>query len=278
MKLAIVTAIPTPYRDPFWNHVAAQPGVDIEVFYCSQGKPDRPWQVTWEQKYQSHNLPSVNLLKWAGTDASAYWVRGLQHALKRGEYDGVVVGGYNHPSMLMTIRSCVRRSQPFFLMCETYRKSSGWKAPIRNHVVGYVCRNAAGGMPTGTLASGYLASYGIDEDRQIRVPNVPDVNRLQHLGDEYRRSRDSIRRELGLPDGDEKVLTFVGRLIAKKRAGAGDPCVRRQRAGGRETCSGGRWSLDEFMPRPVYRVVGSGSRSPAWLLPACRGSPLCGCF
>ncbi len=216
MKLAVVTAIPTPYRDPFWNEVAARPGVELDVFYCAAGKRDRPWELDWEQKFHVRMLPSVNLLGWAGADASAFWVRGLQREISSAGYDAVIVGGYNHPSMLQTIDGCRRRGQPYWLMCETYRRRGGWRGLIKDRLLTSICHRAAGGMPTGTLATEYLQHYGIPKDRLIRVPNVPDVRHLRRLGAELRPRAAEIREQLNLP-ASGPVVTFVGRMIPKKR-------------------------------------------------------------
>ncbi len=217
MRLAVVTSIPTPYRDPFWNEVAAHPDVDLlDVYYCAAGKPDRPWEVNWKREFNSHLLPSYNLLKWAGADRSAYWVKGLQSELKHGGHDAVIIGGYNHPSMLQTIRSCIKRGQPYFLMCETYKRHATWKSFAKDRLMTYFCRHAAGAMPTGNLASEYLRSYGIRDEQLILVPNVPDVRRLRSLTESLRQHGCEIRDQLGLPQASP-VITFVGRMIPKKR-------------------------------------------------------------
>ena len=217
MKLAVVTSIPTPYRDPFWNEVAAHQDITtLDVYYCAAGKPDRPWEVDWPREFDWHVLPSYNLKKWAGADMSAYWVHGLQHELKRGGHDAVIVGGYNHPSMLQTMYGCVRRGQPYFLMSETYRRRKSWKTFVKDCLLSYFCRRAAGGMPTGKLATEYLRSYGISEDRLIPVPNVPDIQRLQNQAQSLRIHGGEVRRRLGLPQ-ESPVMTFVGRMIPRKR-------------------------------------------------------------
>ena len=217
MKLAVVTAIPTPYRDPFWNVVAAHSDVEsLDVYFCAAGKPDRPWTIDWEQKFNAHFLPSYNLMKWVGADSSAYWVSGLQGELARERHDAVIVGGYNHPSMLQTIRGCVGRKQPFFLMCETYKRRSSWKSAIKDRLLNWIFKHVAGGMPTGQLAAEYLRSYGISDDRLVYVPNVPDVVRLGELAESLAKSASEIRAKIGVPV-ECPVLTFVGRMIPKKR-------------------------------------------------------------
>src|SRR5262245_43542651 len=69
LRIAVVTPIPTPYRDPFWNILARMPGIDLTVYYCSQGKADRPWDVDWQHRYRAQVLPGQNLMAWRGPDA-----------------------------------------------------------------------------------------------------------------------------------------------------------------------------------------------------------------
>lgn len=215
MKVAVVTSIPTPYRDPFWNVVAKRDDIDLDVFYCAGGKQDRPWSIDWKCEFRAHALPSYNLLRFAGADASAYWVRGLMSEIRGREFDAVVVGGYNHPSMLQTIRHCARSGRPYFLMCETYRESRGWKAPLRNRLLKYICGRAAGGMPTGRAATDFLIRHGIPRHRLTLMPNVPDIAKLQKQA-AVLRNDERLRERLGLPAAG-RLLIFVGRMIPKKR-------------------------------------------------------------
>ncbi len=212
-----MTSIPTPYRDPFWGEVAQRPEISqLDVYYCAKGKPDRPWVIDWPQDFNAIYLPTINMASWMGADSSAYWVRGLGSAIRNGGYDAVVVGGYNHPAMLAVLRGCQRRKQPYFLMCETYRRRPGWRGRVKDLLIGKICQAAAGGMPTGKLATAYLESYGISRDRMIPVPNVPNVDELARKARDYRENGQLIRESLDIPVSGS-VLTFVGRMIPKKR-------------------------------------------------------------
>ena len=71
-------------------------------------------------------------------------------------------------------------------------------------------------MPTGKLATEYLASYGMPRGRMIQVPNVPDVRGLIQSGVELRVHAQEIRKASGIPP-EGPIATFVGRMIPKKR-------------------------------------------------------------
>src|SRR5688572_22040015 len=120
MKLAVITPIPTPYRDPFWNVVAALPQVDLDVYYCSSGKGDRPWGVSWERTFASEVLPGWNLTSWAGRQASCFLNPTIGHRLRAKRHDALIVSGYNHATMLMAIRFATTQGIPYFLMSESH--------------------------------------------------------------------------------------------------------------------------------------------------------------
>lgn len=218
MKIAVITPIPTPYRDPFWNEFARQPGIDLHVFYCSAGKGDRPWNVDWSHEFKAEVLPGRNLLAWRGCDASCYWNPGIRHRLRTGNFDAILIGGYNHLTMWAAIQYAKRHNVPYFLMCETFERSKprGWRKWIKRPIVRYVVKHARGGLPTGSFATEYLVSHGARPENLVRLPNVPDVVALARQAEELRPLREQIRRSLGIGTGP--VALFVGRLIPKKRA------------------------------------------------------------
>lgn len=220
MKIAVVTPIPTPYRDPFWNELANRPDVDLSVFYCSGGKKDRPWEVDWHLNFHAEVLPGKNLLAWRGQDASCYWNPLITRRLKENKYDALLIGGYNHLTMWAAIRFARRNHIPYFIMCESYDKkheNSGYKKWLKQKLVNYVVGNARAGIPTGKLAAEYLVSYGAKKDDLIFLPNAPDVVSLAKRSNELTAIRSQLRNEYGLGDG--VAALFVGRLIPKKRAG-----------------------------------------------------------
>ncbi len=219
MKVVVLTPIPTPYRDPFWNVVQQQDGVDLHVLYCAAGKSDRPWSTDWSRSYPHEVLPGRNLLAHSGPDASCYWNPSVCRRLSELSPDVLIVGGYNHLTMLSAIHWAIRSATPYYLMSETYYRqvANPVRQLVKQRLVRWVVRHMAGGFPTGRFAADYLARYGADPDRLVIVPNVPDVQRLQSQAGELRERQGAIRRQQGVPD-DRKVVLFVGRLIVKKNA------------------------------------------------------------
>jgi glycosyltransferase involved in cell wall biosynthesis len=217
LRVAVVTPIPTPYRDPFWNELARRPEIDLTVYYCAAGKSDRPWKDDWHREYRSEVLSGWNLLRWRGADASCFWNPTLNRRLADGRFDAILIGGYNHLTMWGALWFAVRRKIPYFLMCESHLRShrAGWKQLLKRPALRWIVRHAAGFLPTGRLATEFLQSYGADAKAMTLLPNVPDVVRLAAEVDRHRDQAD-FPGPAGL--AGRPLVLFVGRLIPKKRA------------------------------------------------------------
>jgi glycosyltransferase involved in cell wall biosynthesis len=217
LRVAVITPIPTPYRDPFWNALAQRSDIDLSVFYCAAGKPDRPWVADWAMAYRNEVLPGRDLARRQQGGHSIYWNPAVRDRLRAGRYDAVVVGGYNHPTLLAAIVEARRQRIPFFMMNESRldQPRRAWKLWLKAWLLRRLLGSAAGGFPTGRKASEYLAHYGIPPERQATVPNAPDVLALQQLATALRVRREEARAGAGLPAG-ASVAVFVGRLIRKK--------------------------------------------------------------
>jgi len=217
MRIGVITPTPTPYRDPFWNEVARQPDVELDVYYCSAGTKDRPWDVSWSLDFRAEVLPGRNLAAWRGMDGYCFWNPGLRRRLRDGRYDALIFGGYNHVTMLSGIRYAIRHRIPYFLMNEVYlaQPRRWWRRVIKGMPLRYIVRNATGFFPTGTLAAEYLEHYGASARDMCPCPNVPDVDAYWRLALELSRERSALRAEAGL--GEEPVVLFVGRLIPLKQ-------------------------------------------------------------
>ncbi len=217
LRVAVVSPIPTPYRDPFWSELAAVPGIALNVYYCASGKDDRPWKGDWRRPVDAEVLPGWNLLRWRGADASCFWNPAIIRRLATGDYDAILIDGYNHLTMIAALVLSAWRNVPFFLMCESHSKSArgGWRRRLKQPLLRWIVKHAAGLLPTGRLAADYLASFGGNRERMTCLPNVPDIAHLETEAARLRSRGDfpGPERFAGRP-----LILFVARLIPKKRA------------------------------------------------------------
>lgn len=55
IRVALVTNIPAPYRLPVYELLAANPEIDLKVYFCSGREPDREWDLG-ESRFEKVNL------------------------------------------------------------------------------------------------------------------------------------------------------------------------------------------------------------------------------
>ena len=208
LRIAVLTPIPTPYRDPFWQRLGDREDIALRVLFCAAGKADRPWTAAWGETLDAWLLPGRNLLGWRAADASCYWNPSYRRELEAFEPDALLVGGYNHLTMHAGMRWARRNGVPFFLMCETWRlRRGGPRAWLRDRVVRSVMERSAGVLTTGQRARRFVAHYAGTSKPCMDLPNVPDVEAIR-----------SAAPVSSAAKGKARVI-FVGRFIPKKRVG-----------------------------------------------------------
>lgn len=215
MKLTVITPIPTPYRDPFWDTLSRHPEIDLTVIYCAATKGDRPWATNKSFHFRHHFPASWNLLGPMGWGSSCYINKGMADLLRQADPDVVFVGGYNHFTMLQAIAFCRRKRIPWMLMSESWKQRGGITGQLKHWTLHYWLQNVRAGLPTGKLASQQLCRLGIPEDRQCLLPNVPDLEAVRRHALEIRENRSAIRTSLGVPPNCRLIL-FAARMIDKK--------------------------------------------------------------
>jgi len=217
MRVAAITAIPTPYRDPFWNVLASQPGIELDVYYCAGGKSDRPWEQSWRMDYHAEVLKGFNSMRMLSLDSACYVNPAIWRRLRDGGYHHLIIGGYNHATMWAAMLYARMSGIPYYLMCETYLEQprSSWRKAVKAPIVRSVVRHATAYLPTGTLASNYLEYYGADPEEFYSLPNTPDVDAQWEKAQQLESQRPTLRKELGL-HSTRPVILFVGRLIPRK--------------------------------------------------------------
>ena len=63
-RVAVVTNIPAPYRVPVYRLLAAEPGLDLRLFFCSERESDRAWDV--DRVQVPHVFLRERVFSWRG--------------------------------------------------------------------------------------------------------------------------------------------------------------------------------------------------------------------
>ena len=214
-RLAVVTDLPTPYRAPLFDAIAARGRVDLHVLYLAQGETGR---ASWRVDCSGH--PHTFLAGGAVTFRARKgpfawkWNVGIGRRLSEIAPDVISVGGWAHPAMHLAMGWARRRGVPYLVTSESHPRRHGLlRARAKAFVAGRAVRGAAGWLPVSSRAQDLLVSLGADPARCRLVPNAPDARRFAAARADVS-ARAATRARLGV--GAEPVTLFVGRLIPAK--------------------------------------------------------------
>ena len=219
IRIAVVFPLPIPYRDRLFELVAADPSVELTIFFCRRSRPGMNW-VPRRLSYPHVFLRNMGVaIEGKRNQLAAYVNPSILRELRRGRFDVIVTSGLAHPTMQLAVLFAMGTGTPYVVWNESHHMRSrrlirpfrSLKEALYRIEVG----RAAAGLITGTYAADYLESFGLSEDRVYRVANTTDVPRMMVAVDRCRGAEAvEERRRLGL-EGKQVVL-FVGRLVGVK--------------------------------------------------------------
>ncbi|MCW2249607.1 glycosyltransferase involved in cell wall biosynthesis [Azospirillum fermentarium] len=227
LRLAYLVSHPIHYQAPLLRMIAAQPDIDLTVFFQSDYllrptvDPDYGVTIDWETDliggFNSVFLPRIG----SGNQFSFFrpWTYGLWRRLVAGRFDALWVHGYarfdNILAMMMGRVLGLR-----ILVRDEVTQDSKARGPIRSglkRLFFQFLRGLCDGFTViGTRNAAYYRQNGIPDQRMFLVPYAVDNAFFQNRSAAAGRQSPDLRRELGL-DMNVPVILFVARLLELKR-------------------------------------------------------------
>ncbi len=217
IRLAYLVTHPIQYQAPLLRRIAAEPGIDLTVFFCSDfslksyfdpcfGKIIA-WDVPLIEGYRYEILPAAGR-----RDRLSFWRPvnyGLARRLSPANFDVLWVHGYNRWFHWSTMAWAKIRGLKVLVRDEATLISTprGGIKQIIKRLFFQVARNLVDGfLAIGTLNAEYYRSYGIAPERIFRVPYAVDNRFFRDKAMSASRQREQLRRELGLEPGRPMIL------------------------------------------------------------------------
>jgi glycosyltransferase involved in cell wall biosynthesis len=214
----VISEIPTPYRLPLFRAIAESGAVDLEVLFCADDQPDRPWSLGSREDFGfKHEVMSgVRIPIRTRRNTFVYELNpSILRRLARRDFDVLVIGGYAVFAEQAAIAYARLARVPYVIHAESHhakpRKPSVRR--LKSAILPFIIKPAAAGLAAGSAAKDYLTSYGLNRDRIRIVPNTIDVVAYREAAANARLRAGAIRAELNLPD---RFVVFAGRLVEAK--------------------------------------------------------------
>lgn len=228
-RLAVVNSHPIQYFAPLYRRLAAEPDIDLTVYFCSRagaeeyedegfGGESFSWDVPLLDGYDHRFLPNTSGVSkpdgfWSLTNPS------IIPTLYRERYDAVWLHGHGYASYLFGLLGGLAAGSAFFMRCETHL---GLDRPplrrmLRQPVMTGFYRLFDACLAIGTRNAEFYRQHGVSQEELFLVPYAVENRRFREGSRSARKSPSQARRTLGLPDPEVPVVLFLSKLIPRKR-------------------------------------------------------------
>jgi glycosyltransferase involved in cell wall biosynthesis len=227
IRLAYCLSHPIQYQEPLLRRIAAEPGIDLTVYYSSDFSTrqyyDRGFgrEVEWEipllSGYKYKILPRVPGTKniYSARPPSTGYLR----AFLRAKHDVVWVHGYHTANALHALIAAKLIGAKTLVRTDSTlldRERSPAKQRARRIFFSGLRRLVDGVLPVGIRNAEYWrAMLGADVP-QFTLPYAVDNGWFAERAAAAAQTREELRAELGLAPG-RKVILFAAKLIERKR-------------------------------------------------------------
>ena len=224
-KLAIITSHPIQYNAPWFRDLAAQPGIDLKVFYLwdfgvkSTVDPGFQQALTWDipllDGYAHEFVPNVSARP--GMDHfNGLQNPGLSARVRAFDPAAVLLLTYNYASTHRFLWTW--RRSPMIFRGDSHRlvPRRGAKQLLLRGALTLLMRRFSAFLYVGQANRRYFLHHGVPESRLFFAPHCVDNARFSGQREETAKAAAAWRTELGIA-ADHAVVLYAGKFEPKKR-------------------------------------------------------------
>jgi glycosyltransferase involved in cell wall biosynthesis len=227
MRLAILASHPIQYQAPLFRALAAIPGLDVEVLFCSRWglqpfvDPGFGQTLAWDvplvggydhrflQNFHPRGGPQgfFNLLN-----------PGAAAGVLRGKYDAVLIHGWAFATNWLCWAASTLRGVPLLLRGESsFVLDPPQGRTIRKRILLSVFfQRVSAFVSIGSQNSAFYRSFGIPDQKIFLAPYSVDNSFFLSGAKKIATRRREVRAAIGVRD-DAPVILFAGKFQRKKR-------------------------------------------------------------
>lgn len=224
VRLAIVSTHPVQYYAPWFRHLAAQPELDLRVYYLWDfGVTEQRdagfgvalrWDLPLLEGYAHEFVPNV------ARDPGTHHPAGIDNPslpTRLAEFTphAVLLMGYHYRSLLRLLRA---PPAPLLLRGDSHDlvPTSRRFATLRRWAQRWLFRKVHAALPVGRANHAYWRARGFAADRLHAAPHCVDNARFAQSAAASEAEAQQLRSSLGLTDAD-RLVVFAGKFEAKKQ-------------------------------------------------------------
>ncbi|HZB94241.1 MAG TPA: glycosyltransferase family 4 protein [Stellaceae bacterium] len=226
-RLAFLSSHPVQYHVPLLRLIAAQPDIELKVFYQSEGalhghldtgfKQIVRWDIPLLDGYEYEFLPAIGRRDLISAQRPASY--GLFSRLRRGRFDALLVNGYarwvNWQAMIAA------RAVGTKVLVRDEATADSTARPLSRRIANQFFFSLLSSVADAFLAVGtanreYYLANGVRRDRIFMLPYAVDIDFFAKRAQEAAPRREQFRAELGLEPG-RAIILYASKYERRKR-------------------------------------------------------------
>ncbi len=208
-RVAVVTGLPAPYREPVFSELSRREGIDLRVLYASEGHGDVGWIGQDRSRDYDHRFLTNTMPEWGRRlPLVGYTTLGMTAELRQFNPEYLIVYGYNQLSQWLAFAHACRRRVPFALRSDSNAlldTRTDWKSNLRRRVVRSIVARAHAVLPVGSMNRLFWENLGANERQIFMAPYAVDNTTIARFASHAERD----------PLGPVRLI-YVGRLLPRK--------------------------------------------------------------
>jgi glycosyltransferase involved in cell wall biosynthesis len=227
-RVAFLNTHPIQYFAPMYAHLTSSGEFDVTALYLSdvsiRGGVDRGFQkeIVWDVDLLSGYTPrfmrKADRRNISGFFSGFTW--DLWHAIKDGNFDGVIVHGHNLAAHHVALGACLASRTPVFARAETHLrlKRAASKEALRTPLLRSWYKAFDGFLAIGTENARYYQAMGVPSSKINLMPYAVDNERFMDVANRLRTpgARAEARTSMGL-DAGLPVILYAAKFEPRKR-------------------------------------------------------------
>ena len=228
LRLAALLTHPIQYFAPLFRTLAAQPGLDLTVYYGSRRgtvpllDPEFgqafAWDVPLLEGYRYKFLPG--LFREADNTSPARQLNpSIVNEITPRRFDALWVHGYMGNTARLAILTALMKGVPVLMRGESHLRAeppSAAKKCAKYLALRALFSRLAGFLYIGTLNKTYYQHFGVPESRLFWCPYTVDNAFFRRYAEALAPQRHELRAQWGIHD-DRPLILFAGKLVAVKQ-------------------------------------------------------------
>jgi glycosyltransferase involved in cell wall biosynthesis len=228
MRLAALLTHPIQYFAPLFRTLAAQPGLELTVYYASRRgtvplvDPGFGKTYTWDipplEGYRYKFLPGL-FAEGKNTSPSRQLNPSIVNEITPRRYDALWLHGYRGSTCYLAILTALIKGVPLLVRGDSHLRldlASAAKKYAKYLALRVLFSRLAGFLYIGTLNKTYYQHYGVPESRLFWCPYTVDNAFFRHHAEALAPQRHQLRARWGIDD-DRPVILFAGKLVPVKQ-------------------------------------------------------------